>query len=147
MRSFFLGLFWTLLTLNIGWAANLGAAAPAGSDLAQGQKQIAQKDWKGAVATLEKFTKAHPTDAEGFNLLGYSLRNLKRYPEAIQNYQEALRLDPQHRGAHEYLGQTYVQLKELDKAQVLLSNLEKICGQSCEQYVDLKKAIDQAEKH
>lgn len=135
-----------LFTLNVGWAANLGGAAPAGSDLAQAQKQIAQKEWPAAVATLEKYTKANPTDAEGFNLLGFSLRNAKRYPEAIQNYQEALRLDPQHRGAHEYLGQAYVQLKELDKAKALLANLEKICGLKCEQYLDLKKAIDQAEK-
>ena len=58
-----------LLTLNVGWAANLGGAAPAGSDLAQAQKQIAQKEWPAAVATLEKYTKANPTDAEGFNLL------------------------------------------------------------------------------
>ena len=132
------------LSLNVVWAANLGATAPAGSDLAQAQKLIAQKDWKSAVVTLEKYTKANPTDADGFNLLGYSLRNAKRYPEAIQNYQEALRLDPKHRGAHEYLGQAYVQTKELDKARALLSNLEKICGTTCEEYRDLKKAIDQA---
>ncbi len=132
------------LSLNVVWAANLGATAPAGSDLAQAQKLIAQKDWKSAVVTLEKYTKANPTDADGFNLLGYSLRNAKRYPEAIQNYQEALRLDPKHRGAHEYLGQAYVQTKELDKARALLGNLEKICGPRCEEYLDLKKAIDQA---
>jgi Flp pilus assembly protein TadD len=144
MRSTLLCLCSGLLSLNIVWAANLGATAPAGSDLAQAQKQIAQKDWKSAVVTLEKYTKANPTDAEGFNLLGYSLRNVKRYPEAIQNYLEALRLDPQHRGAHEYLGQAYVQTKELDKARALLSNLEKICGTNCEEYQDLKKAIDLA---
>ena len=144
MRSALVCLLSAWLSLNIVWAANLGATAPAGSDLAQAQKQIAQKDWKSAVVTLEKYTKANPTDAEGFNLLGYSLRNVKRYPEAIQNYQEALRLDPKHRGAHEYLGQAYVHTKELDKARALLSNLEKICGTTCEEYQDLKKAIDQA---
>jgi cytochrome c-type biogenesis protein CcmH/NrfG len=144
MRSTLLCLCSGLLSLNIVWAANLGAAAPAGSDMAQVQKLIAQKDWKSAVVTLEKYTKAHPSDAEGFNLLGFSLRQTKRYPEAIQNYLEALRLDPQHRGAHEYLGQAYVQTKELDKARALLSNLEKICGTNCEEYQDLKKAIDLA---
>ena len=147
MRFAFHCLLAGLISLNAVWAANLGAPAPTGTDLAQAQKHVSQKDWPAAVATLEKYTKANPTDAEGFNLLGYSLRNAKRYPEAIQNYQEALRLDPQHRGAHEYLGQAYVQIKELDKAKVLLANLEKICGLKCEQYLDLKKAIDQAEKH
>jgi hypothetical protein len=42
------------------------------------------------------------------------------------------------------LGQAYVQTKELDKARALLSNLEKICGTNCEEYQDLKKAIDLA---
>jgi len=135
-----------LMVFNPVWAANLGGAAPSGTDLALAQKQITQKDWLSAVATLEKYTKAHPKDADGFNLLGYSLRNAKRYPEAIQNYQEALRLNPQHRGAHEYLGQAYVLLKELDKAKVLLVNLEKICGPQCEEYLDLKMAIDKADK-
>ena len=144
MRSALLCLLSGWLGLNLVWAANLGAAAPAGSDLAQAQKHIAQKDWQSAVVTLEKYTLANPSDADGFNLLGFSLRHAKRYPEAIQNYQEALRLDPKHRGAHEYLGQAYVHTKELDKARALLSNLEKICGTTCEEYQDLKKAIDQA---
>jgi Flp pilus assembly protein TadD len=84
MRSALICLLSGCLSLNVVWAANLGAAAPAGSDLAQAQKHIAQKDWKSAVDTLEKYTKAHPTDADGFNLLGFSLRNAKRYPEAMQ---------------------------------------------------------------
>ena len=44
------------------------------------------------------------------------MRHNRRYPEAIFNYKEALRIDPNHRGAHEYLGQAYVQTKQLDKA-------------------------------
>jgi tetratricopeptide (TPR) repeat protein len=136
----------TALMLSSAQAANLGAPPVKGSDMGKAQTQIEQKDWPAAVARLEKYVKDNPTDPDGFNLLGYSLRQLKRYPEAIQNYKEALRLDPQHRGAHDYLGQAYVQLKELDKAKELLASLEKICGLQCEQYIDLKKAIDKADK-
>lgn len=144
--------FITLATLSVAFsfslahAANLGAPPVKGSDMGKAQAQIEQKDWPAAVARLEKYVKENPTDPDGFNLLGYSLRQLKRYPEAIQNYKEALRLDPQHRGAHDYLGQAYVQLKEMDKAKELLASLEKICGPQCEQYIDLKKAIDKADK-
>lgn len=127
-------------------AANLGAPAPAGSDMGKAKAQIEQNDWPAAVARLEKYVKDNPSDPDGFNLLGYSLRQLKRYPEAIQHYKEALRLDPQHRGALDYLGQAYVQLKELDKAKELLASLDKICGPQCEQYLELKKAIAKAEK-
>ena len=147
MRAAFLVSCTLTLTLNgAAWAANLGAPSPKGSDMGQAQSQIEQKDWPAAVARLEKYVKDNPTDPDGFNLLGYSLRQLKRYPEAIQNYKEALRLDPQHRGAHDYLGQAYVQLQELDKAKALLASLEHICGQQCEQYISLRKAIDKAGK-
>lgn len=125
-------------------AADISGASPAGSDLGNAKAQIEKKDWSAAISTLEKYVKANPNDADGFNLLGYSLRNAKRYPEAIFNYKEALRIDPQHRGAHEYLGVAYVQTKEMAKAKELLASLEKICGVKCEEYVDLKKAIDKA---
>ena len=115
-------------------------------DLETAKTLIAKKDWASAIASLEKFVKANPNNADGFNLLGFSLRNSKRYPEAIFNYKEALRIDPNHRGAHEYLGQTYVQTKQLDKAKELLASLEKICGVKCEEYLDLKKAIDKVKK-
>jgi len=127
-------------------AADISGPAESGSDLATAKSQIDKKDWPGAISTLEKFVKANPNNADGFNLLGYSLRNAKRYPEAIFNYKEALRIDPQHRGAHEYLGVAYVQNKELPTAKELLVSLEKICGQQCEEYQDLKKTIAKAEK-
>ncbi len=133
-----------VLQIQFSQAADISGASPAGSDLGNAKAQIEKKDWSAAISTLEKYVKANPNDADGFNLLGYSLRNAKRYPEAIFNYKEALRIDPQHRGAHEYLGVAYVQTKEIAKAKELLASLEKICGLKCEEYVDLKKAIDKA---
>lgn len=127
-------------------AADISGPAEAGSDLGAAKSQIEKKDWSAAISTLEKFVKANPNNADGYNLLGFSLRNAKRYPEAIFNYKEALRIDPQHRGAHEYLGVAYIQNKELPKAKELLVSLEKICGQQCEEYQDLKKALAKAEK-
>jgi Flp pilus assembly protein TadD len=127
-------------------AADISGPTETGSDLGVAKSHIEKKDWSAAIAMLEKFVKANPNNADGYNLLGYSLRNSKRYSEAIFNYKEALRIDPQHRGAHEYLGVAYVQNKELPKAKELLISLEKICGQQCEEYQDLKKTIDKAAK-
>jgi tetratricopeptide (TPR) repeat protein len=145
MKAFFHLFFSLLLSTSTAWGADIsdGNAPP---DLESAKALIAKKDWSSAVASLEKFVKANPNNADGFNLLGFSLRNSKRYPEAIFNYKEALRIDPAHRGAHEYLGQTYVQTKQLDKAKELLASLEKICGTQCEEYLDLKKSIDKFKK-
>jgi len=60
----------------------------------------------------------------------------------FKHYQEALRLDPKHRGAHEYIGEAYVMVGNLAKAKEHLAALNKLCFFSCEEYRDLKKAIE-----
>ena len=61
---------------------------------------------------------------------------------AFAEYEEALHLDPGHKGAHEYVGEAYVIAKNLPKAQEHLAALEKLCGRSCPEYRDLAKVID-----
>ena len=102
---------------------------------------IARKDWAAAQAVLEPYTAANPRSADGFNLLGYSLRNQKKYDDSLVAYKQALSLDPKHKGAHEYIGMAYIQMGQLDKAKEHLASLDKICPFSCEEYRDLKKAI------
>ena len=41
------------------------------------------------------------------NFLGYAYRRLLRLDAAMQHYQQALTLNPQHRSAHEHLGEAY----------------------------------------
>lgn len=144
MKLFFTLLIGFLTATHVAAADISDSNAPP--DLGAAKTLIEKKDWSAAISSLEKFVKSNPNNADGFNLLGFSLRNAKRYPEAIFNYKEALRIDPNHRGAHEYLGQTYVQTKQIDKAKELLASLEKICGLQCEEYVDLKRAIDKFKK-
>ena len=132
------------MAANMGFAADIAPPVPTNTPMDTARAQIAKKDWTGAVATLEPYTKANAKSADGFNLLGYSYRNLKRYDESFAAYKQALTLDPKHRGAHEYIGVAYVQTKQIDKAREHLAALEKICGQRCEEYQDLKKAIGAA---
>jgi len=145
MKPFFALFYGLFICLNTVLAADLsdGNAPP---DLESAKALIDKKDWGSAITSLEKFVKANPNNADGYNLLGFSLRHNRRYPEAIFNYKEALRIDPNHRGAHEYLGQAYVQTKQLDKAKEQLASLETLCGTQCEEYVDLKKSIAKFKK-
>ena len=60
---------------------------------------------------------------------------------AFKHYERALQLNPRHRGAHEYLGEAYLMVNELAKAEAHLSALKTICLIPCEEYTDLEKAI------
>jgi len=134
-----------LLASSFAFAADTSPPTPRDTELEKAKTAIARKDWAAAQAVLEPYTAANPRSADGFNLLGYSLRNLKKYDEALVAYKQALTLDPKHKGAHEYIGIAYVQMGQLDKAKEHLASLDKICPLSCEEYRDLKKAIAQAQ--
>ncbi len=121
--------------------ANVTAPPIANADFELGQQALQAKDWATARYHLEIAARAEPASADVRNLLGFACRNLKDYPAALRFYQEALALDPDHRGAHEYLGETYVLLGDKAKAREHLAALERICGRSCEEYGDLARAI------
>ena len=127
-------------------AKDISPAASEDPMLMQSKTLIAKNDWSAASAALEVFVKQNPQDADGFNLLGYSYRNLRRYDESFAAYRRALTLDPKHIGAHEYIGIAYVQSGQLDKAREHLAILDKLCSASCEEYRDLKEAVERAAK-
>ena len=134
-----------LLILSfVAFAADTSPPSPRDTELEKAKAAIARKDWAAAQAVLEPYTVSNPRTADGFNLLGYSLRNQKKYDESLVAYKQALTLDPKHRGAHEYIGIAYIQMGQLEKAKEHLANLDKICAFSCEEYRDLKKAIAEA---
>ena len=51
-------------------------------------------------------------------------------------------IDPNHKGANEYLGELYLKLDQLEKAEAQLARLDDICTFGCEEYNDLKAAIE-----
>lgn len=118
-----------------------GGRSDGGTDLAAAQRLIDARNWTGAITELERARRKDNRNAEVHNLLGYSLRHAGRLPEAFSEYETALRLDPSHRGAHEYVGEAWLQSKRPDKAREHLDALNRLCGTDCEQYRDLAKAI------
>jgi tetratricopeptide (TPR) repeat protein len=49
---------------------------------------------------------------------GDAYRNAGDLNRAFAEYEQALRLDPQHKGAHEYVGEAYVIARNIPKAEV-----------------------------
>jgi tetratricopeptide (TPR) repeat protein len=123
----------------------LGAAgAPPSSDLPD-LSAVRAKVYAGEYAkAVEQLTALSRTvqHAEVYNLLGYSLRQLKRYDEAGRWYSEALLYDPEHRPALEYQGELFLALGNVDAARKNLRYLQLLCtAPPCAEYELLKKAI------
>jgi Flp pilus assembly protein TadD len=108
------------------------------------RKAVAKKDWSGALRELNVALREDPQNADVHNLLGYTYRK-RSSPDmvkAMDHYGMALKINPMHKGAHEYIGEAYLIRKQLPDAERHLAELEKICGgQACEEYQDLAKSI------
>lgn len=114
----------------------------SGPTLADARALIRAEKWKPAVAMLKTIVADDSRNADALNLLGFSLRKSGDMKNAEGFYLKALKLNPRHKGANEYLGELYVETGHLDKARVRLETLVKLCGNTtCEEYEDLEKAI------
>jgi opacity protein-like surface antigen len=121
-------------------AADTGAPAKT-DNLSAARAQIALKNWPGALAELQKVNDVG--NADWNNLMGYSTRKSATpdYAAAEKFYNEALRINPQHRGALEYSGELYLITNDLAKAEARLTALDKACTLPCEEYTELKKSV------
>jgi len=104
---------------------------------------IQEEKYQDAISELQKLLEETPENADMLNLLAYSQRKLQRFDEALVNYQKALDIEPKHRGANEYLGELYLQLGQLDKAQERLRVLDKACFFGCDEFDELEQAIEE----
>ncbi len=121
------------------------APAAKSRNYTEGERAVKAKDYAKAIPLLERALSDDVRDADATNLLGYSYRKMGNTQSALAYYQRALQLNPNHKGANEYLGQLYVELKDLPKAEERLAKLAQLCPPAtCEEYRDLKQSIDQA---
>ena len=102
---------------------------------------IEDEKYQQAITELDKALRDDSDNADMLNLMAYSQRKLKHFDIAMDYYQQALRIDPQHRGANEYLGELYLQLGQPDKAEKRLEILDKDCFFGCEEFDELEAAI------
>ena len=110
---------------------------------------VYNKKFDKSIKLLEKIAKRKDLGekkADVYNLLGFSYRKHSEpdLDKALESYKIALETNPEHLGAHEYLGELYITLGNMNKANEMLNNLEKIAGTGSMEYIKLKKAIDNA---
>lgn len=118
-------------------------SAPAAAPLAAAQGHIKAARWGAAIDELKRLNLER--DADWNNLMGYSLRK-QATPDldgAQRHYDAALRLNPNHLGALEYVGELALMKKDLPAAEAYLARLQRACGiaNPCEPLETLKKAV------
>jgi cytochrome c-type biogenesis protein CcmH/NrfG len=137
---------WALLA---GAAGGGGDSSPSWSAKSEdpavktAKAALAAGDYASAQLSLKVALAADPGNADLHNLYAYSLRkDVNPDMEMVfKHYQEALRLDPKHRGAQEYIGEAYLMVDNPTKAKEHLAALDKLCFFGCSEYNELKKAI------
>jgi tetratricopeptide (TPR) repeat protein len=138
-----------LAALILAVAASAALADPEDSDtrsardpdVVAGRQALEAKDWKEAAGRFAKAALRDPGNADLQNYLGYANRHLGRYELAFEHYKRALAIDPRHKGAHEYIGEAYLETGDLASAQRHLATLRNLCPLSCEQLEDLQREV------
>lgn len=141
------------LALAVGLAAGLAAlpalaadTAPASDlpDLSAVRAQIYSGEYEAAAKALLALTQT-VQHADLYNLLGFALRNLKRYDEAARWYKEAIYYDPGHRPALEYQGELFIATGDFTRAEKNLQLLRLLCHPNgCEEVDKLSAALVKA---
>ena len=105
----------------------------------KGKVEKAKKRYAKAQKLLLKSNEKKPNQADTLNYLGFTTRKLGDYENGEKYYLMGLKIDPNHTGINEYLGELYVTTNRMDLARERLKVLENC---NCEEYDELKDIID-----
>lgn len=136
-----------------GLGLHAGPTPAAASDDGDDQALLADADYKAGLVALkagnpasalprfEASLKRFPDAADLHNELGYTYRKLRLFDKAFEHYKRALSLDPNHRGAHEYIGEAYLEVGDPAGAERHLAALRTICILPCDELNELTAAM------
>ena len=110
-------------------------------DFAAGKWALSKGQWASAIEALKLAALRDPRNADIENYIGYAYRRIGLPTLALAHFQQAIKFNPRHRGAHQHLGETYLSVGDLANAEAQLTALEAICLLPCEEYSDLKRAV------
>jgi tetratricopeptide (TPR) repeat protein len=144
-----------MLTVATIWVPLLASANMGSDDSSEsqdpnwvaGKKAVEAQDWKQATQLLSKAALTDPNNADIQNWLGYAQRKQGNLNAAFTAYNQALKLNPNHKGAHEYIGEAYLMAGDVAKAEKHLAELQRLCSPiPCEELKDLQRAIQEYKK-
>jgi len=123
-------------------AGSAGADQPGQAEFRQGWELIQQKQFAAAIVPLKKAIAAQPGNADYLTELAYASRKAGDRDASFAYYEAALKADPDHIGAMNYLGMLYIETDRPHKAAELLEKIDEECFFTCDEYTTLKAALE-----
>ena len=105
----------------------------------KGKKDKAKSSYEKALKLLLKSNNKKPNKPDTLNYLGFTSRKLGDFKSAENYYLSGLKINPNHNGINEYLGELYLSTNRPEKAKERLAVLQNC---NCEEYEELKAIID-----
>ena len=109
----------------------------------KGKTEKAQKRYAKAQKLLLKSNEQKPLQADTLNYLGFTTRKLGDYEKGEEFYLLGLKIEPNHNGINEYLGELYIVTNRMDLAK---ERLEVLKSCDCKEYKQLKEIIEGTKK-
>ena len=98
----------------------------------------AKKLYSEAFKKLEKAYSSDKNNPDILNYMGYTSRKIGNFEQAEKFYLNGLKINPNHNGINEYLGELYVQTNRIEKAN---ERLEVLKNCNCEEFKELELII------
>lgn len=108
----------------------------------EAKAEVDKGAYEEARPMLEEILRFEPENAEVYNLLGYTLRNLNELDLAMENYVKALELDPKLAHALEYQGELFLKMGKQPEAEANLVKISEVCPSGCDAHKVLQAAIE-----
>ena len=125
---------------NCRRARGLSIASLDNEELYAAGYQLAKAgDYTGALEYLTAGTDKN--DPRFLTMIGYSTRKLGKVDEGMAFYAQALAIDPNSVTTREYLGEAYLQKKDVTSAKAQLVEIQNRCGTTCESFTELNARI------
>jgi len=129
-------------TAGTAWAI-AGVDFPS-HNMQEAKAEVDASNFASAIDMLSEILRFEPENADAYNLLAYSQRNVGEFDAAMENYNKALQIDPKHANALEYQGELFLKLGKTEDAQKNLVLISEICPGGCDAKTQLEAAIERA---
>jgi len=110
-------------------------------DFNNGRAAINAGQYDKGIEQMKKVVAAEPRNADAYNYLGFAYRKKGDVKQAAANYETALKLNANHKGALEYQGELFLKLNKTEDAMKNRARLQVLCPTGCAELKELDRAI------